>query len=150
MPIIDPKKCCQVAIVVRDMDKAAKAYAELFGVEVPPYSSIPEPEVAHVVFEGIETPTRCRLCCFDMGQLVFELIEVDEHNSCYKEILGDKETAFHHVGFMIDDMDKALDFFEKKGCALRQTGQYPGGRYAVPDSADKYGVYFNIKHDPKA
>lgn len=149
MSVINPKSCCQVAVVVRNMEKAAADFAELFGVPVPAFDCIPEPEIAHVTFNGVETPTRCRLCCFDMGQLVFELIEIDEHDCCYKEVLGDKDIVFHHVGFKVESMEKAVDFFNGKGCPIRQTGKYPGGEYAVPDSIDKYGVYFNIKYDPE-
>jgi hypothetical protein len=144
--MIDPKTCCQIAVITRDLEKTAKEFSELFHVPVPIIDRIPEQDIAHVTFKGRETPTRARLCCFDMGQLVLELIEPDEHDSCYKEALKDKDVVFHHIGFMGTDSEGDRRFFEAKGCPVRQTGEYSGGYYVVSDSIEKYGFYFNLKY----
>jgi len=147
--IINPKTCCQVCIVARDLDKIADMYAEVFGVERPPVYSVPEEEIAQTKFRGIESGTRARLTNFDMGQVVLEIMEPDEFDSSWKEALGDKEVVFHHIGFVVDSLDEAVKFFDEKGCAVRHHGKYPGGEYLLPETAEKYGFLFNLKYEPK-
>jgi len=147
--IINPATCCQVCIVAKDLDKTAAMYAEVFGVELPPVYSVPEEEIAQTKFRGIASGTRARLTNFNMGQMVLEIMEPDEFDSSWKEALGDKEVVFHHVGFMVDDLDKAVKFFDEKGCPIRHHGKYPGGEYLLPETAEQYGFLFNLKYEPK-
>jgi len=147
--IIDKNTCCQICIVARDIEKIAAMYGEIFGVEMPPIWSVPEEEVAQTKFRGIASGTRARLCNFDMGQVVLEIMEPDEHDSSWKETLGDKEVAFHHIGFMVDDLDKAVAYFAEQGCDVRHHGKYPGGEYLLPETLEKYGILFNLKYEPK-
>lgn len=73
--IINPKTCCQVGLVARDIEKTAALYAEVFGVPMPEINSMPPVEVAQTKFRGIASGTQARLCGFDMGQLFLEIME---------------------------------------------------------------------------
>lgn len=147
--IINPKTCCQVGLVARDIEKTAALYAEVFGAPMPEINSMPPVEVAQTKFRGIASGTQARLCGFDMGQLFLEIMEPDECDSSWKEALGDKEVVFHHVGFMVDDLEEAVAFFEDRGCPVRHHGKYPGGEYLLPESMEKYGILFNLKYEPE-
>lgn len=149
--LIDPKTCCQVSIVARDIEKAAKMYAELFGVPVPDIFSIPPVAEANTRFYGKPSETQARMCVFDMGQVCLEITEPDEFDSSWKKALGDKDVAFHHIGFRIDDLEKTMAYFAAQGCPERHRGNYPvGNTYILPDSAEKYGFLFNLKYEPNA
>ncbi|MDD4849160.1 MAG: VOC family protein [Gemmiger sp.] len=147
--IIDPKTCCQVSLVARDIEKIAQRYAELFGVEMPEILHIPPVEEAQTLYRGMPSMTQARLCVFDMGQVCLEIMEPDEFDSSWKEALGDKEVAFHHIGFVVEDLDKAVAYFAAHGCPERHRGHYPvGNTYLLPDSIDQYGILFNLKYEP--
>lgn len=147
--IIDPKTCCQVSLVARDIEKTAKLYAELFGVPVPEIMRIPPVAEAQTVYRGKPSDTQARMCVFDMGQVCLEIMEPDEFDSSWKEALGDKDVAFHHIGFVIEDLEKTMDYFTKQGCPERHRGHYPvGNTYILPDSIEKYGILFNLKYEP--
>lgn len=148
MRMIDPKTCCQVSIVARDIEKTAAKYAELFGVEVPKIMVIPPVEEAQTKFRGKPSNTQARMCVFDMGQVCLEIMEPDEYDSSWKDMLGDKEVAFHHVGFRVDDLEKTLAFFADRGCPERHRGNYPGGVYVLPETQEEYGMLFNLKYEP--
>ena len=60
--IINPKTCCQVGLVARDIEKTAALYAEVFGVPMPEINSMPPVEVAQTKFRGIASGTQARLC----------------------------------------------------------------------------------------
>ncbi len=147
MPPIDPKKICQVAIVVRDIEKTAKRYSELFGVPVPKIFSIPPVEEAHTRFRGKLTKSRAKLAVFDLGAVVLELTEPDNEPSSWKEFLDTKGEGVHHIGFMVDDLAATLEFMARKGMPERHSGDYPGGRYVFVESAEQLGVLLNVKHE---
>ena len=60
--IINPKTCCQVGLVARDIEKTAALYAEVFGVPMPEINSMPPVEVAQTKFRGIASGSQARLC----------------------------------------------------------------------------------------
>jgi methylmalonyl-CoA/ethylmalonyl-CoA epimerase len=147
MPAIDPRKICQVAIVVRDIEKTAKRYCEIFGMAMPKIFSIPPVEDAHTKFRGKLTRTRAKLAVFDLGAVVLELTEPDSEPSSWKEFLDTRGEGVHHIGFMVDDLATTLDFMAKNGMPERHSGDYPGGRYVFVESAEQLGVLLNVKHE---
>jgi catechol 2,3-dioxygenase-like lactoylglutathione lyase family enzyme len=147
MPAINPKKICQIAIVVKDIEKTAKLYAEIFGVPVPRIFSIPPAEEAHTRFRGKATRTRAKLAVFDLGAVVLELTQPDEEPSSWKEFLDRKGEGVHHIGFVVDSLPATLDFLASKGMPERHSGDYPGGRYVFVESAEQLGVLLNVKHE---
>ena len=62
MGVIDGKTICQVALVVKDLEKTTEEYAKLFGVPKPEIFRVPEESVAHTQFKlsliHISEPTR--------------------------------------------------------------------------------------------
>ena len=147
MPPIDAKRICQVALVVRDIEKTAKSFCEIFGLPMPKIFQIPPVEEAHTKFRGKPTKTRAKLAVFDLGSLVLELTEPDAEPSSWKEFLDTKGEGVHHIGFMVDDLPATLEFLARKGVPERHSGDYPGGRYVFVESAQKLGVLLNVKHD---
>ncbi len=73
MGIVDGKTICQVALVVKNIEETAKAYAELFSVDVPDVFTVPPESEAHTKFKGQPTNTRAKLAVFDLGQVVLEI-----------------------------------------------------------------------------
>ena len=147
MPPIDGKKICQVAIVVRDIEKTAKSFCEVFGLPMPKIFSIPPVEEAHTEFRGKRTKPRAKLAVFDLGAVVLELTQPDGEPSSWKDFLDTKGEGVHHIGFMVDDLAATLDFLAKKGMPERHSGDYPGGRYVFVESMEKLGVLLNVKHE---
>jgi methylmalonyl-CoA/ethylmalonyl-CoA epimerase len=147
MPPIDARKICQVAIVVRDIEKTAKSFSEAFGMPMPKIFSIPPVEEAHTKFRGKLTKTRAKLAVFDLGAVVLELTQPDDEPSSWKDFLDTKGEGVHHIGFMVDDLAATLDFLAKKGMPERHSGDYTGGRYVFVESMEKLGVLLNVKHE---
>ena len=60
-----------------------------------------------------------------------------------------QEYGVHHIAFMTDDRDRAVKYFEENGMPVRHYGEYEGGNYTVFDSAEKTGVYIQVKYEPE-
>ncbi len=147
MPTVDPKGICQIAIVVRDIEKTARNIADAFGMNTPRIYSLPPVEDAHTRYRGSLTTTRSKLAVFQMGPIMFELIQPDNEPSSWKEFLERSGEGVHHIGFMVDDLQGTLDFLAKKGMPERHSGDYPGGRYVFVESEEQLGVILSIKHE---
>lgn len=147
MSIIDGKTICQVALVVRDVEATAKRYADLFGLPMPLIFHVPPYEESKTRFMGEPTPTSAKLAVFDLGQLVLELTEPDEHPSSWKSHLDELGEGVHHIAFTTKSRDEVKSYFEGLGINERHYGEYTGGNYTVFDTADLFGVKIQVKEE---
>jgi len=135
---------CQVGLVVKDVEKSAKAYAELFGTEVPEIIVTDPEEKAHTRYRGEPTQARARLAFFDMGSLSLELIEPVGGPSTWKEFLDEKGEGVHHIAFHIKGTDEVVEGLEEKGIPVVQQGDYTGGRYTYVSSEKALSVIVEL------
>jgi len=138
----------QVAMVVRDVEKTARNYADLFGMEIPQIILTDPEEKAHTRYRGQPTPARAKLAFFRMGSLSLELIEPVDGPSTWREFLDRHGEGIHHIAFLVEDMDEAVRFLEGKGMPLVQRGDFTGGCYAYVDSTSRLGAIIELlAHD---
>lgn len=148
-PTIDLKNLIQIAFVVKDIEKVAKAWSEVFGIEMPQINKISAPEDCQIYYRGKKTSTRAKIACIELGQLTIELTEPDEEDSSWKEFLVDHPgNGVHHIGFSVgseENRDSVIKMLEARGVDVRHYGYYPGGSYTFVDSEEELGVILNIK-----
>ncbi|HIT68903.1 MAG TPA: lactoylglutathione lyase, partial [Candidatus Aphodomonas merdavium] len=60
MKPLDSNSIIQVGIVVKDVEKAAKLYSELFGIEMP----VIRPAFPEITYRGQKVHTHSKLCSF--------------------------------------------------------------------------------------
>lgn len=138
----------QVAIVVRDIEKTARAFADVFGLEMPEVRLTAPQEEAHTLYRGEPTPARAKLAFFHMGSVTLELIEPVDGPSTWREFLDTHGEGIHHIAFNIDGMKDAIAFLESKGMTTVQTGEFTGGRYAYIDAIGQLGAILELlEHD---
>ena len=117
---IDMKGFIQIALVVNDIEKAAKKWAELFGVPVPPIRDDKPRHDPNLTYRGEEAYYGLK------------------HGN-----------GVHHLGFQVDDKrDAIVGELSDMGYDLRTVGYYPGSSWTIVDTEDDLGVNLNIK--PKA
>ena len=143
-PVVEMASICQIALVVRDVQKTAAAYAELFGVEMPPVRETATFDQTNCVYRSAPTQGRAKLAFFRLGPITIELIEPIDAPSTWREFLETKGEGLHHVAFMTKGMDAALHRLEAKGMTTVQTGNYKGGRYAYVDASDQLKVILEL------
>ena len=147
MPV-DPKSICQIALVVDDVEKVAKNYAELFGIEMPKCFLGSDPKESRTTYRGQPTGARAKLCVFNLGPLVLELSQTtNDEPSSWKQFREEHGEGVHHIGFAVKDRREVMDFFASKGADERHYGEYPGGSYTFVDSEKEFGVIINVKAD---
>ncbi|QJC53530.1 VOC family protein [Paenibacillus albicereus] len=134
----------QIGLLVHDIDKTSRVYADFFGLDVPTPILTDAPEIARTEFAGAPSPARARLAFFNMGSLQLELIEPDAHPSTWRNHLDEHGEGVHHIAFQIEGMAEKIRVLEGKGYPLQQKGEYTGGRYAYMDTAPDLKVLVEL------
>lgn len=134
----------QVAIMVRDIEARARAWADVLGVPVPPIIITDPLEQARTEYMGAPTPARAKLAFFKLGQVDLELIEPIDGPSTWRDQLDQHGESLHHIAFHIEGMGERLAYLDARGIPLVQRGEYTGGRYAYVDSAPQLGAIIEL------
>ncbi len=124
----------QVGIIVRDIEKASREFAEFFGIPVPKAIVTDAEDKARTQYRGMPSAARAKLAFMHFGSVDVELIEPDRAPSTWREFLDTQGEGVHHIAFVIQGMKDKVLALESKGHLLVQKGEYTGGRYAYIDT----------------
>jgi len=138
------RKPVQIAIVVRDIRRAARMWARLLGVEEPQVVETGEWEETRMTYRGAPSRGRAKLAFFDLGGLALELIEPVGGPSTWSDFLERHGEGLHHIAFVVDDMDEAIRELEELGGELVQRGEFEGGSYAYVDARGSLGAIIEL------
>lgn len=138
------KAVCQIGIIVRDIEKAAKAWAKLLEVKAPQHILTEPAEEAHTCLRGQSTDGRAKIALFQLDNLWLELIEPVSGPSAWQEFLKTNGPGIHHIAFQVKDMDEQIAVFKGRGLSLLQRGQFTGGCYAYLDTAVELGAILEL------
>lgn len=134
----------QVGLVVRDIEKASRAYAEILGTDVPQWFLTDTVDKAHTEFRGKPSEARARLAFFKLKNITIELIEPVGGPSTWREFLDQHGEGVHHLAFEIKGMDEKIKLLAGLGLPLVQKGDYEGGRYAYIDGTRHLSVILEL------
>jgi hypothetical protein len=146
---VDFNNFIQVAIVVKDIEKAAKAWCEFFNVPMPEIR-VQEPgqPMPNLTYRGKPAAYGRKLAAIKVPSRGFtiELLQPTGGESSFQEYLNKHDQGVHHLGFEVGEKrDAIIGEFEEKGFALRTIGMYTGGSWTVVDSENVLGVNLSIK-----
>jgi catechol 2,3-dioxygenase-like lactoylglutathione lyase family enzyme len=140
----------QVAIVVHNIEEAAKRYADILGLPVPePIVTAPGLEV-NQTYRGAPSDARAKLAFFSVGQVQIELIEPLGGASTWQEGLDRKGESVHHIAFWVEGMQKSVDFLKSRGIPMVQRGDMGEGQYAYFDAEAQLGVTLELLEHVRA
>ena len=143
---IDFNGFIQIALVVRDVEKAAKEWAELFNVPVPEIKDHSNHNNPNVTYRGETGDYGMRMAVIRAGNWVLELSQPTGGESTFQEFLDKHGEGVHHLGFEVGEKrDAIVKELEGNGYTMRQIGFYPGSSWTIVDSEEKLGVNLNIK-----
>jgi catechol 2,3-dioxygenase-like lactoylglutathione lyase family enzyme len=134
----------QVAIVVKDIERASTAWAEALGVPVPAWKLTDPEEKARTKYRGRPTAARAKLAFVPLGPVVLELIEPVGGPSTWKEHLDRHGESVHHIAFQVPDLPAAVKRLNRTAGQTLQTGDFTGGCYAYVDAIARLGVTLEL------
>jgi len=134
----------QVALVVRDVEKTSKAFADLFGVEVPHWIITGTVEETNATYQGQPMKGRAKLAFFDLGSLSLEVIEPVGGPSVWQEFLDTRGEGVQHIAFHVKNLEDDIAALADKGMPVVQRGNFTGGSYTYIESTEKLGVMLEL------
>lgn len=135
---------CQVGLIVRDIERSARAYSQALGLPMPEIFLTDPLEVAHTVYRGKPSEGRAKLAFFHLGQVSIELIEPVGGPSTWQEFLDTKGEGVHHLAFQVKDTGQVVEFLAGQGISVIQQGDYTGGRYTYLDATQSLAVILEL------
>ncbi|MBN2411380.1 VOC family protein [candidate division KSB1 bacterium] len=142
--ILGTQKVTQIGLIVKDIEKSSRAYAEFFGMEQPEIIITDPLEKANTNYKGNSTTARAKLAFFNFDNITIELIEPVGEPSTWQDFLTTNGDGVHHIAFEVKDAGDKISQLEKKGMPLIQRGDYEGGCYNYIETTPQLGVLVEL------
>jgi methylmalonyl-CoA/ethylmalonyl-CoA epimerase len=136
-----------LGIVVKDLDQAIGYYDSLFGWGPFKVQEI-DMKKFPFTFRGKPGSGRFKVAAGQSGSMLIELFQVIEGETPYTEFSKEKGEGVHHIGFRIEDFDRALAVLAKEGVEPIFHGELPQGAFAYFDTDKVGGVVFELINFP--
>jgi methylmalonyl-CoA/ethylmalonyl-CoA epimerase len=134
----------QVALVVRDLERSMRTYAEGYGIGPWHIYEFNPDTVQNMTRDGKPSRHAMRLGLAMIGDVQLELIQPLDDRSIYADFLREHGEGLHHLGMKVDDYGKALATLKGKGHDVLQGGFYNGVEYAYLSTDRDLGVITEI------
>jgi methylmalonyl-CoA epimerase len=142
--VINSKKVTQVAIIVKDIDKARTAWASVLGMPVPEISIAESHESRPTLYKQKPTDAKSKLAFLRMENLQIELIQPLGGNSTWQEYLDKYGEGIHHIAFNVTDINGVEKKFEAIKMPTVQRGGWNGGAYSYIDASSDLGCILEL------
>ncbi|WP_218775537.1 VOC family protein [Oceanobacillus senegalensis] len=114
----------QVGVVVKDINKTLKTYADKYGIGPWKVYEFNKDTVADMSIDGKRVDYAMRLALADIGGVQWELIEPLDDYSDYTGFLREHGEGIHHVALDTESYSSALEFCRKNGINQIQYGYW--------------------------
>jgi methylmalonyl-CoA/ethylmalonyl-CoA epimerase len=142
--LIASKEVTQVGIIVRDIDKARVAWAQMLGVTAPEVSVAESHFSRPTLYKGNPSDAKAKLAFFTMDNLQIELIQPLGGKSTWQEYLEKNGEGVHHIAFQVKDIDRVEKEFSSVNMPTIQRGGWDGGAYSYIDSSNEIGCILEL------
>lgn len=136
--IVGSNYIIQIAIVVRDLEKTKRKFAEFLGLPVCKTIDTGKYEVSQTWYNGAPAPdANINMASYKVGpNLYLELMQPNGFPSEWQDQLDTHGEGIHHIAFQVKGMKEKIKACEEFGFKLMQKGEFAGanGRYAYVDS----------------
>jgi hypothetical protein len=138
------RKLIQIAIVVRDIDKAMKNYYEKLGVGPWDVYTFAPPVLRENYYKGKPSDSSWLLALAWMGDRQLELMQPLKGDGVISNFLKKKGEGIHHIKEWVDDCAKAIEEYKKKGIEVVQCGKYDDDEFYYLDTEPSLGIIYEI------
>lgn len=140
----------QIAIIVEDIEAAAREWSQLLNVPMPEITYFQTVETASpdVMYYGKNYKFGLKLASIMAPQgFIIELHQIlDDNPSTYNEFIKEHGYGVHHLGFAVGERrDAVVNELIERGYPKRVEHFYDGGSWTLIDSEQSLGVNLNIK-----
>jgi catechol 2,3-dioxygenase-like lactoylglutathione lyase family enzyme len=114
----------QIAIVVKDLESVAKNYWDILGIGPWAIYKWEAPLVYDRKYHGRTVWAREKIALAQVGDVQLELVQPVEGPSIYQDWLDEVGEGLHHMNFLVDDVDEAVEMLAMEGFPSMQSGRF--------------------------
>jgi methylmalonyl-CoA epimerase len=140
------KRVIQIAIVVRDIERARAIWSELLGVEKQAIQETESWESTHMTFKGKPSKGRAKLTFLNLENLVLEFIQPVDGPSTWQAFLEKHGEGIHHIAFQVENLEETLEKFRKMGVKVEQKGDFKEGCYVYTNPESDLVAIIELLH----
>lgn len=133
----------QNGYVVRDIEKSMRHFAEVIGIG--PFLYIEDAPFEGFQYRGVPSEARASLAFAHAGPLQIELIQpLNEAPSLYADFLRAGREGLHHLGYLVDDYEAAVEAGLARGWRVGQRGSLQGVGFTYFDTETHPGTIVEV------
>ncbi|MCX5999243.1 MAG: VOC family protein [Chloroflexi bacterium] len=132
-----------IGIVVDDMERAIRYYGSVFGWGPFQVREV-DMGVLHLTWRGQPARGRFKAAVGQSGPMAIELFQVLEGQTPYTEFHAKKGEGIHHLGFKVDDVNRAIAALAEEGIKPVFQGRFGTGAFAYFDTDKIGGTVFEL------
>lgn len=152
LPFLD-NGVAQIAYVVEDLEKTVEHYNKLFGIGPWHFYTYGKPLLSFMKRHGKPTEYKMKVALSYFGSMRIELIQHLEGDTVYTDFIKKHGYGIQHLGFLVTDMEEALDQARKAGLEVSMEGGGHGpdgdGYFAYLETEDMLGTTIELIERPK-
>ncbi len=95
------KKFNHISIAVSDLSKSKKIFEEIFNKKCDMEVEVSDQKV--------------KVAMFNIGGVLFEIIQPTDMDTSIAQFVDNRGNALHHIAFSVDDLQKTIEEYIKKG-----------------------------------
>ncbi len=140
-------KIDQLGYVYKDIEKQAKIMENMFGVSK---FVIFDPVDVKVNYRGVNKTIKMKAgfgTLYDDTQI--ELLQPVEGESMYNEFLDQGREGFHHILYIVDNLQAVINKYKEAGIIVIQSGKVMRSSYVYMDTEETLGIIVEFAKEGK-
>ena len=133
----------QLSFVYKDIKKQAEIMENLYGV--PKFAQMEDITHQDATYRGKEVTIVADYAFSRLLNVQIELQQWKSGDSLFKDFLDQGKEGLHSIGIFVNDFDKYVDEFKKKGIEVIQTGQIGKQKFVYLDTEKTFGILLEIE-----
>jgi hypothetical protein len=138
------RKIIQIGVVVRDLERAVKQYYEVYGAGPWDIYTYAPPEMLNGTYRGKPSDWSSRIAFAWVGDRQLELIQPLKGPNIYSDFIERHGEGLHHLKEWVEDCDRVIDEYRKKGIFVIQSGEFDGSKFYYLDTEPYLGTTLEI------
>lgn len=144
------KGIAQVALVVKDVQKTVENYWNILGIGPWGIYEMRSPMLTELTYHGKPGQFSMKVALTKVGTTELELIEPVSGDNIYSDFIAEHGEGFHHVQYVVDNVDEITQMMSKKGFPLLMSGHVGDSAFAYYDTVDAFKTIWEVWQPAKA
>ena len=139
-------KIDQLGYVYKDIEKQAKIMENMFGVSK---FVVFDPVDVKVNYRGVDKTIKMKAGFGTLYDTQIELLQPVEEESIYNEFLNLGREGFHHILYIVDNLQAVINKYKEVGIEVIQSGKVMTSSYAYMDTEELLGLIVEFAQEGK-